>query len=81
MVQPVFINRISACLPHDAVDNDSMEARLGMVGPRPSRARKLVLRSNGIQQRHYVIDPPPASEHDQRPGQRRRHSRSGRRRL
>ncbi len=57
MVQPVFINRISAYLPHDAVDNDTMEARLGMVGPRPSRARKLVLRSNGIQQRHYVIDP------------------------
>ncbi len=57
MVQPVFINRISAFLPHDAVSNDDMEARLGVVGERPSRARKLVLRSNGIQQRHYVIDP------------------------
>ena len=57
MVQPVFINRISAFLPHEAVDNDSMEARLGLVGARPSRARKLVLRSNGIQSRHYVIDP------------------------
>lgn len=57
MVQPVFINRISAFLPHDAVSNDAMEARLGLVGERPSRARKLVLRSNGIQQRHYVIDP------------------------
>ncbi|MEN0105812.1 MAG: beta-ketoacyl-ACP synthase III [Pseudomonas sp.] len=57
MVQPVFINRISAYLPHDAVDNDSMEGRLGLVGARPSRARKLVLRSNGIQSRHYVIDP------------------------
>ncbi len=57
MVQPVFINRISACLPHDAVDNEQMEARLGLVGGKPSRARKLVLRSNGITQRHYVIDP------------------------
>lgn len=57
MVQPVFINRISAFLPHDAVDNDAMEGRLGLVGERPSRARKLVLRSNGIQHRHYVIDP------------------------
>jgi len=34
-----------------------MEARLGMVGDKPSRARKLILRRNGIQQRHYVIDP------------------------
>ncbi len=57
MVQPVYINRISACLPHDPVSNDEMEARLGMVGDRPSRARKLVLRSNGIQSRYYVIDP------------------------
>ncbi|MGE8496656.1 MAG: beta-ketoacyl-ACP synthase III [Pseudomonas sp.] len=57
MVSPVFINRISTCLPHDPVDNEQMEARLGMVGGKPSRARKLVLRRNGIQQRHYVIDP------------------------
>ena len=57
MVNPVFINRISAYLPHDPVSNDEMEARLGMVGERPSRARKLVLRSNGIQTRYYVIDP------------------------
>ena len=57
MATPVFINRISACLPHEPVDNQQMEARLGMVGGKPSRARKLVLRRNGIQQRHYVIDP------------------------
>ncbi|TBV08611.1 beta-ketoacyl-ACP synthase III [Phytopseudomonas dryadis] len=57
MVTPVFINRISAFLPHEPVDNEQMEARLGMVGGKPSRARKLVLRRNGIQQRHYVIDP------------------------
>lgn len=57
MVAPVFINRISASLPHDPVDNEQMEARLGMVGGKPSRARKLVLRRNGIQQRYYVIDP------------------------
>ncbi|WP_212629545.1 beta-ketoacyl-ACP synthase III [Pseudomonas sp. KB-10] len=57
MVTPVFINRISACLPHEPVDNEQMEARLGMVGGKPSRARKLVLRRNGIRQRHYVIDP------------------------
>ncbi|MFP6850554.1 MAG: beta-ketoacyl-ACP synthase III [Pseudomonas sp.] len=57
MVQPVFINRVSAFLPFEPVTNEQMEDRLGRVGGKPSRARKLVLRSNGIQQRHYVIDP------------------------
>ncbi len=57
MAKPVYINRISACLPHGPVDNEQMEARLGQVGERPSRARSIVLRSNGIRQRHYVIDP------------------------
>ena len=57
MPHPVFINRVSAYLPHAPVDNDQMETRLGLVGERPSRARKLVLRSNGITQRHYAIDP------------------------
>jgi 3-oxoacyl-[acyl-carrier-protein] synthase-3 len=57
VVQPVFTNRISAFLPHAPVDNEQMEARLGLVGGKPSRARKLVLRSNGITHRHYAIDP------------------------
>src|SRR5690606_25065505 len=57
VAKPVYINRISACLPHEPVDNEQMEARLGQVGERPSRARSIVLRSNGIRQRHYVIDP------------------------
>lgn len=57
MASPVYINRTSACLPHDPVGNDEMEARLGQVGDRPSRARSIVLRRNGIRQRHYVIDP------------------------
>ncbi|MET1081161.1 MAG: beta-ketoacyl-ACP synthase III [Pseudomonas sp.] len=57
MPHPVFINRVSAYLPHAPVDNDQMETRLGQVGGRPSRARNLVLRSNGITQRHYAIDP------------------------
>ncbi len=57
MPNPVYINRISACLPHEPVGNEEMEARLGLVGGKPSRARKLVLRSNGIRSRHYAIDP------------------------
>ncbi|MBU1308139.1 MAG: beta-ketoacyl-ACP synthase III [Gammaproteobacteria bacterium] len=54
---PVYISRIAAELPFDAVSNEQMENRLGLVGDKPSRARRLILRSNGIKQRHYVIDP------------------------
>ena len=57
MTQSVYINSFGSFLPLSPVSNDDMEQRLGQVGARPSRARKLVLRSNGIQQRHYVIDP------------------------
>ncbi|QBL10704.1 StlD/DarB family beta-ketosynthase [Rheinheimera sp. D18] len=56
-IHPVYISRIAAELPFDAVSNEQMETRLGLVGNKPSRARRLILRSNGITQRHYVIDP------------------------
>ena len=53
----VFITGTSAFLPNAPVDNDDIETVLGMVGGKPSRARRIVLRSNGIRQRHYAIDP------------------------
>ncbi|APZ42046.1 beta-ketoacyl-ACP synthase III [Acidihalobacter ferrooxydans] len=57
MTHPVYINRIAAFLPGEPVDNEHMEQVLGQVGERPSRARRLVLRRNGIRQRYYVLDP------------------------
>ena len=54
---PVYITRSAACLPNAPVENDAVEAILGQVGPRPSRARRVVQRSNGIRRRYYVIDP------------------------
>lgn len=57
MVNPVFINSLSVELPNLPVSNDEMESILGLVGGKKSRARKLVLRSNGITQRYYAIDP------------------------
>ena len=57
MSQKVYINTIAAFLPNDPVDNDTMEQLLGQVGERPSRARKMILRSNKITSRHYAIDP------------------------
>lgn len=57
MTQPVYITQTASFFPLDAVGDDHMEAVLGQAGPRPSRARKVTLRSNGIRSRHYVIDP------------------------
>lgn len=50
------MTRTGAYLPFDPVGNDEIEDVLGRVGGRPSRARRLVLRSNGITSRHYAID-------------------------
>ncbi len=57
MSNNVYINAISAFLPNDPVGNDAMESVLGQIGERPSRARKMILRSNKITSRHYAIDP------------------------
>ena len=52
-----YITNLSAFLPNDPVPNEEMESVLGMVNGQPSRARRIILRSNGIKTRHYVIDP------------------------
>ncbi|MFO1340320.1 MAG: beta-ketoacyl-ACP synthase III [Burkholderiaceae bacterium] len=56
MSNDVFLTRTGSFLPFDPVGNDEIEDVLGRVGGKPSRARRLVLRSNGIQSRHYAID-------------------------
>lgn len=57
MQNAVYITNIGAFLPNEPVNNDDMEKLLGQVGNRPSRARRTILRSNGIKQRYYAIDP------------------------
>ena len=57
MSRSVYITETAAFLPNAPVDNDRMEQVLGQVGERPSRARRTILRSNGIRSRHYAIDP------------------------
>lgn len=52
-----YITNIHAFLPNAPVSNEEMERILGQVGGRPSRARRMILRSNGITSRHYAIDP------------------------
>ncbi len=52
----VFINHVSSFLPNAPVSNDDMEAVLGRVNGRKSRARALILRSNGIVNRYYAME-------------------------
>ena len=57
MTDTVYITHSSAFMPFDPVPNEGMEEVLGRLGDRPSRARPIVSRSNGITSRHYVLDP------------------------
>ena len=57
MSNEVFITRTAAHLPLAPVDNEAIESVLGYVGGKPSRARRIVLRNNGIRTRHYALDP------------------------
>ena len=57
MTREVYITRSAAVLPGAPVPNETMERLLGQVGERPSRARAVILRSNGIRSRHYALDP------------------------
>ncbi|MEO6830685.1 MAG: beta-ketoacyl-ACP synthase III [Chitinophagaceae bacterium] len=52
---PVYITRLSKFLPNAPVRNDEMEGVLGMVANKPSRARSVVLRNNGIKSRYYAL--------------------------
>ena len=53
----VYINYITAFLPNKPIDNENIEKVLGQVGDKPSRAKRVVLRSNKIKTRYYAIDP------------------------
>lgn len=56
-MKTVYITKTAVALPNKALGNDEMEAVLGLVGDKPSRARRVVLKSNGIKQRYYALDP------------------------
>jgi 3-oxoacyl-[acyl-carrier-protein] synthase-3 len=56
MSNEVFITNITKFLPNRPVSNDEMEDYLGMINGRPSKARRIVLRNNGIVNRHYALE-------------------------
>lgn len=52
----VFITQTSSFLPNTPVSNDEIEAYLGKIHGKPSRARSLILRQNKIKTRYYSLD-------------------------
>lgn len=54
-MQKVYIIRASKFLPNEAIENENIEAVLGMVNSKPSKAKNIVLRNNGIKQRYYAF--------------------------
>ena len=56
MSDGVFITRITKYLPNNPVSNEEMEDYLGMINNKPSRARRIVLRNNGITNRYYALE-------------------------
>lgn len=56
-MREVYINKIAVFLPNEPVDNNNIEKVLGQVGEKPSRAKRIILRSNKITTRYYAIDP------------------------
>lgn len=52
----VYINKVASFMPNNPIDNDHMEEYLGMINGKPSRARRIILRHNGIKSRYYALD-------------------------
>ncbi len=57
MTGKAYITNLSAFLPNKPIPNEEMESVLGMINGKPSRARRIILRSNGIKTRYYAVDP------------------------
>jgi 3-oxoacyl-[acyl-carrier-protein] synthase-3 len=53
----VYINELASCLPNEPVSNDEIEDVLGKINNIPSRVKRIVLKNNKIETRHYAIDP------------------------
>ena len=52
----VFINKVAKFMPNEPVGNEDMESFLGMIDNKPSKARRIILKRNGIKQRYYALD-------------------------
>ena len=51
----VYIIKTGSFFPNEPVANDEMEVYLGLIDGKPSKAKKIVLRNNGIKRRFYAL--------------------------
>ncbi len=56
MLRNVYITKSSKFLPNNPISNDEMEDYLGKINNQASKARRIVLRNNGIKTRYYALD-------------------------
>lgn len=54
--ETVYITKAAVYFPNDPISNDEMEQYLGLIGGKPSLARRIVLGKNGIKRRFYALD-------------------------
>ncbi|GAA4775275.1 MULTISPECIES: beta-ketoacyl-ACP synthase III [Flavobacterium] len=52
----VYITKSGKFLPNKPVSNDEMESFLGLINNTASKARRIILRNNGIVTRYYALD-------------------------
>jgi len=52
----VYINDVQKFMPNEPVDNKNIEEYLGYIGGKKSKVKNIVLRSNGIKSRYYVLE-------------------------
>jgi 3-oxoacyl-[acyl-carrier-protein] synthase-3 len=52
----VYITKTANFLPNTPISNDEMEEYLGLINGKPSKSKRIVLRSNGIKRRFYAIN-------------------------
>ncbi len=63
-MKEVYITRAASFLPNEVVENNEMEDYLGFINGKPSRAKAIVLRKNGIKKRYYALNKNGESTHN-----------------
>ncbi|MDA9057034.1 beta-ketoacyl-ACP synthase III [Flavobacteriaceae bacterium] len=59
----VFITSSGTFLPNKAISNEEMEAFLGRINGKDSRAKERILKQNGIKTRYYALNKKQESTH------------------
>ena len=59
----VYITKAGKFLPNKPISNDEMESYLGLINDAASKARRIILRNNGITTRYYALNENGNSTH------------------